>query len=820
MEWGLKLIKPWKVCHKNVWKLIRVLEVRQRLITQELNTNAILAPVVEKFLVPYDENPHFVGRKELLKTLRKKLCEVEQKRYNHRVALYGLGGVGKTQTALAYVYAHKSDYDAIYWITGVNEASLLSGFQEIAKTTGLLKGKAEIQPTEVAKTVLLWLRNQDNWLFVIDNLDDVSVVGGYLPHRNERKHTIITTRNPNFDEIPAEGLEIEVLDSKDATELLIIRSKVGTKGDPQQIEAEAAQIVKELGYLALAIEQAAAFIRETSRDIFKYLPSYRADRRKHHARVPRGNWEYSKAVATTWHLSFRETEKNHNRGCKLLKLFSFLNPDGILLEFLEAGKEGLSKSMQDLIDDEDEFYEALAELERFSLIRREDEGLDHQITIHRLVQAVIKDEMEDDTFSTMTQWAISLCDLAFPQNWVKEMRLVCRKFQEQVVVTLSDIKGVETETFLRVLKRVGTFLQEDGKYEQAGQLLSKVVDVSTALNGPEHIDTLRATAQLAETYRNQRRWQEAINLQQHILKVASRVFGDDDQYTWTAMGDLAATYRSTGRRKEAVQMQEKVLEVRLKELEEDHPDTIRAKGNLAATYHNLQRLDEAVRLREEVLETRKRLLGDDQSETLRAMVNLAVTYRSQKDVIRAAQLEEKVLEIRTATLGLEHPDTLDVMRNLAISYSLQKRNEDAIELQQIVLDTRAKIIGEEHPDTIWDVAHLAKTYSLLKKWEKAVELRETVLKAREKILGEEHPDTIRALADLAETYHYQGRLSEAANLRERVLDMRRKKFGNDHYETQWAMKNLIKTYHSQNRFEEAEKLEEDIKKRDLDKHIA
>lgn len=211
MEWGLKPLKPWKVRHKSVRKLTCVLGIRQRLIALELNTSATLAPVAEKFLVPYDVNPHFVGRKEILKTLRKKLCEVEQKQYNHRIALYGLGGVGKTQTALAYVYAYKMDYDAIYWITGVNEASLLSGFQEIANTTGLLKGNADIQPTDVAKTVLSWLRNQDNWLLVIDNLDDVSVVDGYLPHRDERKHTIITTRNPNFDEIPAGGLEIGVL---------------------------------------------------------------------------------------------------------------------------------------------------------------------------------------------------------------------------------------------------------------------------------------------------------------------------------------------------------------------------------------------------------------------------------------------------------------------------------------------------------------------------------------------------------------------------------------------------------------------------------
>jgi hypothetical protein len=278
----------------------RALDIRQRLFAQDLNANTRPPPSTKTILVPYEENPHFVGRKELLKTLRMRLCDVGSKQYNHRIALHGLGGVGKTQTALAYVYAHKSDYESIYWITGVNQASLFSGFQDIAKSGYVLKGTIDIQPTEVAKTVLSWLSRQDSWLLVIDNLDDFSVVTGFLPPRDSGKHTIITTRNPNFYEIPAGGMEIDVLDPQDATELLIIRSMLPPKVDPEQVQSEANLIVKELGYLALAIEQAAAFIRETSKNIFKFLPSYRADRKKHHIRIPRGNWEYSKAVGTTW----------------------------------------------------------------------------------------------------------------------------------------------------------------------------------------------------------------------------------------------------------------------------------------------------------------------------------------------------------------------------------------------------------------------------------------------------------------------------------------------------------------------------------------
>jgi Cdc6-like AAA superfamily ATPase len=65
-------------------------------------------------MVPYQRNANFTGRADLLTKLSTKLCDIIPKSWNHRVALYGLGGVGKTQLALEYVYAHKGQYDRVY----------------------------------------------------------------------------------------------------------------------------------------------------------------------------------------------------------------------------------------------------------------------------------------------------------------------------------------------------------------------------------------------------------------------------------------------------------------------------------------------------------------------------------------------------------------------------------------------------------------------------------------------------------------------------------------------------------------------------------
>src|SRR5271154_2665570 len=246
-----------------------------------------------KFMVPYQKNPNFTGSKDLLAVLRTKLCDVAPMLWNHRVALYGLGGVGKTQLALEYVFSHKDDYERIYWISAVSEATVFAGFQSIAERTQCVPSRVHLSLSDVAKRVLEWLNVQENWLLVIDNLDQIEVIDLYLPERSEGRHTLITTRYSYCDHIPAEGLKVGELEVGDATKLLLVRSKLGTAGETPEAKAEAAKIVKELGYLALAIEQAAAYIREaSSRDLFKFLPAYQKDRQSHHSRLSKGNRIY------------------------------------------------------------------------------------------------------------------------------------------------------------------------------------------------------------------------------------------------------------------------------------------------------------------------------------------------------------------------------------------------------------------------------------------------------------------------------------------------------------------------------------------------
>jgi hypothetical protein len=224
--------------------------------------------------------------------------------------LYGLGGVGKTQTALAYAHEKRHNYHSIFWISGVNQATLFSGFEQIASKTKCAVGASS--PTEITERVLVWLQQQKNWLLIVNNLDDVLIIDGVLPPIHCQGHTVITTRNPNTDGIPAQGIEVDVLNIDAGVDLFCIHLKMHPTSNAEDI-SEIRNIVTELGCLPLALEQSAAFIRETKRDINQFLPLYhknRSTRQRIQNWKPEGNRKYPYSVSTTWQMSFHLIQNN------------------------------------------------------------------------------------------------------------------------------------------------------------------------------------------------------------------------------------------------------------------------------------------------------------------------------------------------------------------------------------------------------------------------------------------------------------------------------------------------------------------------------
>ena len=146
------------------------------------------------WLVPYARNPFFTGREDLLQQQRDTLTQ------HSRAALSGLGGMGKTQTAIEYVYRYRDEYTHIFWVRAEPTEELLIGYCQIAEALQL-PGYDPSRPAMVG-LVKHWLEAHEDWLLVIDNADDLRAVQPYLPPKCPG-HVLLTTQAQKLGEVAA-----------------------------------------------------------------------------------------------------------------------------------------------------------------------------------------------------------------------------------------------------------------------------------------------------------------------------------------------------------------------------------------------------------------------------------------------------------------------------------------------------------------------------------------------------------------------------------------------------------------------------------------
>jgi hypothetical protein len=370
---------------------------------------------------------------------------------------------------------------------------------------------------------------------------------------------LITTRNPRADDIPAQGVEVPIFNKTEAIELLMSMSITNISLLPNSFENETAeQIVEELGHLPLAIGQAAAYIKQVAGNFTRFLSHYREYRRRVNSWIPEGPHPYPHSVATTWAMSFNAVFTTHRVAAEFFRLLAFFNPDGILIDFLRSGSGALQDDLRQLVSQDIELSDALLRLETFSLLKWN--RLNETLVVHRLVQAVVKDEMSDTELTTFRAMTVDICNQSFPQEWSNETRAVCRLYVGQLIGLLMDPETSDTKESASVMRCVGKFLRDDGKMIDSEHLLVRSFEICLRILGVEHPDTLAAMGNLASTYRAQGRTGEAAALQEEVLEKCRRILGAEHPHTLTSMDNLASTCWAQGRTGEAAALQEEVLE--------------------------------------------------------------------------------------------------------------------------------------------------------------------------------------------------------------------------------------------------------------------
>ncbi|KAI9654122.1 MAG: hypothetical protein M1829_000976 [Trizodia sp. TS-e1964] len=781
------------------------------------------------FLVPLPSNEEFFGREAYSSRIEKSLLGTTK--YT-KIALYGLGGIGKTRIALELAHKWKDENKpiSVFWAHASTAPRFRLSYGDIAKDVNIAGWDSPNPEIDILLLVKNWLESKASgpWILILDNADDIDLFYGrqenasrlaeYLP-QSSHGSILLTTRNKQVAlkfTTARNVIEVPPLDVKDSVALLT--AKVGDS----TCEDDFAKLAKELDHVPLALVQAAAFISAQSLTAAEYLDIYNRDDLSktellsEHFEDDVRDDEIMNPVATTFAISFEHIKKSHPPAADILSAMSILDAQSIPVSLLP------------LDDDLVQSIKIFGTLQAFSLITKtsKKEQQDQFFDLHRLVRLAMRNWLNIN--KQLDSWTMRIIDILsklFPPP-AHENRYVCENYLPHALIVLSSRQAelydqLETGQLLQetaagpisqatLQRNISWYLNQKGDYTTAYEMAHRSLVLFNKVLGSEHQSAFPSISALASALNGQGKYDEAEPISVKVLELHKEVIGPQHPNTISAMANLAATWGQQGRFNEAEQLEVRVLELCKEVLGSKHPDTISAMGNLAGTWGEQGRSNEAEQLEIEVLELRKEVLGRKHPDTIRAMANLAETWRQQGRSNEAEQLEIEVLELRKEVLGPKHPDTISAMANLASIWGQQGRFNEAEQLEVRVLEQRKEVLGPKHPDTISAMGNLAGTWRQQGRSNEAEQLEIEVLEQRKEVLGRKHPDTIRAMANLAVTWFQQGQFSEAEQIEIEVLELRKEVLGRKHPDTILAMANLAVTWFQQGQFSEAEQIEVEV----------
>ena len=378
------------------------------------------------------------------------------------LAISGLGGCGKTATAIEYAWLTRSFYTGgIFWLSGESDEMLSKSVDALIGLLGDVIGNKEEQDKRAEDTqkdkqdvkglrqklsrVLLWLHKRSlPWLMIVDDTDHTELSpsmsellrGSWI--RDSRGHVLVTSRckPEELREVlqlqPTNIVSLHSLTDVESVEFLKKRINASPNGEELQ---DLLSLADELGGLPLALEQAAVYINVVHCTVNEYLEEYR-DQRLRLLRERKANpiSEYNSperlAIQTTWQVNIEHISKAGDgsglgeAAVLMMKIAAFLSPDIIPVEVVNAGKpEVADKNFCRFARTTIGQKQIVDLLTKFSLFEKNQEM--NSLSVHRLVQEVIREGCaQDGTRDFVLSCAVKVLHKAFCDTFTGS-ELVC-----------------------------------------------------------------------------------------------------------------------------------------------------------------------------------------------------------------------------------------------------------------------------------------------------------------------------------------------------------------------------------------------------------
>jgi len=737
-------------------------------------------------------NAAFTGRNDVLEKLREQLASSSQA-VVLPLALYGLGGVGKTQVALEYAHRYMADYDVVWWISAEQRELVNPALAELASKLGIRVGDSVTEAAQAAREALRRGAPHSHWLLIFDNADDPEEIAPFLP--GGPGHVLITSRNPIWSRV-AEPVEIDVFSRAESIEHLQRRV-------PTLPTADANLVAEKLGDLPLAIEQAGAWLAETGTTAASYVREL--DSQLTSVLELSQPAEYPVPVAATWRLSFNRLQAQSPAAARLLELCAFFAPEPISLQLLYS-----DEMIQTLVPLDARLKERIVlgqlirQITRFALARVDQSS--NSIQVHRLVQAVIRsslkteDEREDarhEVHRILAGARPRQGDTDDPGNWSRYDWIWPHLGPSQA----GDCDEEETRQLL--IDRV-RYLWKCGEFEEALGFGTRLKTAWDEGLGEDDRQTLYLRFHLANVLRSQGRYAEARETDMGVLELQRRVLPEGHPHTLQTLGGLAGDLRGLGEYSDALAMDQQTYESLKDIFGEDHPSTLSAANNLAVDLRCVGDYDAARDLDRDTLAKRRTVLSDSHPYTLHSSSMLARDLRENGEYAESAELLRETYAQYVEVLGDEFVDSLRTAKSLSVSLRKIGNLDEAYGITSQTRDRYLKNYGADHPDALACTLNLACDLSALDDKQGARDLAIEVMRSYERTLTAEHPYTLAVASNLSTYLRGVGSARDGLELAEKTVQTLRRRLGADHPFTLSCAINMANCLFDLGRLDDAE----------------
>ncbi|MEU7906395.1 FxSxx-COOH system tetratricopeptide repeat protein [Actinoplanes sp. NPDC049118] len=581
-------------------------------------------------------NVHFVGREESLTRIKshlgKGLVTVE--------ALHGLGGVGKTQLAIEYAHRHARDYDIIWWFAAERADLLRDQLVALVAVLGLPSGGDPLP------AVVTELRRRDRWLLIFDNAEEPNALKPFLPGGNG--HVIVTSRQRGWGTL-GKTIDVDVMSRTESTTLL--RRRV------PGIALDAADAIAErLGGLPLAIEQAAAFLEQTGTPPEAYLAGPGEVLLDHGKPI-----SPTSGVADVWDVSLHALRAASPASAALVQMCSFLGPEPIPKEILQAAP-GALQAMRD------EAADPVGPAVAFSLIRRTNDGF----YLHRLTAAAIRRKLRG---AARTHYAVAAATVleevlsaseTDPAYWSRWRRLM-----PHVLAAAEYAPNVAV--CRKLLHSAGTFRRWDLQPETARPILTRVLELTRSGHDATQAELADLLVSLGWWMTELPDNATARELFEESLVLHTEILGEGHPLLAKAMHGLAmALSYGDYDQHEALRLLQRAAEVIGKASPENRGSTLGIEADTFVVLRRLGRTVEAEEMLDRFL-THAFEVDDLTHYDAISLRHVGWDLAEMDDLVRACRVWETVLRVDEASFGPDHPRIAYPLTTMA---DLQRRSGD------------------------------------------------------------------------------------------------------------------------------------------------